>query len=112
MPNLVNGHSMFRNCLDLTTFEGDLSSLEDGTRMFTSSYLTKETILGILNNLKNKNKALPNETGYTLTLSAGDEVRNDEEVLNFLGVEADWDTTQLVTNTGAIWNITLNSAGR
>jgi hypothetical protein len=52
MSSLVNGYSMFSGCTNLTTFSSDLSSLTHGNYMFHQTKLTPQSVMYILESIK------------------------------------------------------------
>ena len=100
-PLLESGSNMFAGCHNLTHFEGDLTSLKNGDRMFMQCNLDTNSVLHILNNLKHKNKY----TSGTYTIDLGMQDYDDYAIIELLDVEPGWTSAQLVTDKGATWNI-------
>jgi hypothetical protein len=77
MPNLISGRQMFWGC-PLTTFCGNLSSLEDGFGMFGKSCkLDYDSILNITDSLKNVTSL---EGEHIITIGYSSELVSDEEL--------------------------------
>ena len=55
LSSLINGYNMFSNCEKLTTFTSDLSSLTDGSNMFRSCKLTPQSVMYIVDSIKDIN---------------------------------------------------------
>lgn len=104
-PLLTNGYAMFGRCQYLTQFEGDLTSLNNGGRMFMGCQLDKNSVIHILNNLKHKNKYTSGS--FIMDMSMQESVWDDPDILELLGVESGWTEAQLVTDKGATWTIRI-----
>lgn len=103
-PLLTNGQGMFGSCSYLTQFEGDLTSLNNGVRMFMDCQLDKNSVIHILNNLKHKNKYTSGS--FVMDLSMHESCWDDPDILELLpGAQPEWTSAQLVTDKGATWTI-------
>ena len=125
MPSLTNGYGMFNYCPNLTSFTGDLSSLTDGTlmffkcknlehfsgdlssltngnNMFAECRLDKESVLGIIKCIKEKNTS-PSDVNIVIGMS--EEAKNSEEVLAELNVSSGWSSATIQGASGVTWNI-------
>ena len=77
MPNLISGRQMFWGC-PLTSFCGNLSSLEDGFGMFGKSCkLDYDSILNIIDGLKNVTSL---EGEHIITIGYSSELVSDGEL--------------------------------
>ena len=98
-PLLENGNSMFCYSV-LQVFDSSLESLSDGYNMFKSCILDKESVLRILNSLKQKNK-----NSGTLTLGIHEKFKTDTELIAALGGTESNQT--LTTNAGKTWSLQI-----
>lgn len=118
LPNLKRGHQMFTY---ITEFKGSMPNLIDGSGLFSyknytygiisKSGLTKESIIHIINDLKNNN-LLPEGTVARLDLVFSDEsYASDPDILQAIGV----DSLPWTNGTGSNYDIeeyfTLTAAG-
>ena len=53
LSSLVIGRNMFHDCTSLTSFSGDLSSLIDGNNMFNNTSLTPQSVMYIVESIRN-----------------------------------------------------------
>lgn len=123
LPSLKNAENMFKNCSNLVTFIGDLSSLKNGSSMFSSASLTTfqspltkleigdgmfsgcrltpQSVMFVLD-------SIPTHMGGEHNLGMGIACANTEDAKNVFAEQAgynDWQTmTDYVTNKG--WTVT------
>ena len=123
LSSLQNAENMFKNCSNLVTFIGDLSSLKNGSSMFSSSSLrtfqspltkleigdgmfsgcrlTPQSVMFILD-------SVPTQMSGEHKLGIGIACANTEDAKNVFAEQAgynDWQTmTDYVTNKG--WTVT------
>lgn len=69
-PSLTTARQMFYKCVNLETFCGVLSMLEDGYGMFGGCKLDEESILNIVDSI-NEFESLVNETGEERNITIG-----------------------------------------
>lgn len=104
LRNLTNGSRMFFGCNNLTIFESDLSNLTNGEYMFLGCKLNKESVINIINCIKEKNVA---EGNMYLNLGIDSSFLNDTELESILGISGEATSTNITGHGGATWNITL-----
>jgi hypothetical protein len=102
LSSLTNGKLMFSKCKNLEHFSADLSSLTNGNNMFTECRLNKESVLGIIKCIKEKNTS---PTNVSIIIGMSEEAKNSEEVLAELNVSSGWSSAIIQGASGVTWNI-------
>ena len=106
LPSLTNGFGMFQECYKLTSFSGDLSSLTDGRSMFDSARLDKQSVVGIITCLRERNTC---STSAQLDIRIDSQYMNDPELLEVLGITEFASTVSIVGHGGGTWTINLTT---
>lgn len=102
MPNLTTANNMFYGCTNFRSFRGDLSKLTSAQSMFYNCKLDKPSVLGLIENIKEKNIA----TGTVNTTWGIDgSLSTDSEILQLLGITGSGQTARITSKGGGTWNI-------
>lgn len=102
MPNLTTANNMFNGCRNFRSFRGDLSKLTSAESMFYNCKLDKASVLGLIENIKEKNIA----TGTVNTTWGIDgSLSTDSEILELLGITGSGQTARITSKGGGTWSI-------
>jgi hypothetical protein len=114
LPNLENAATMFDRCYNLKNFSADITSIHNGTNMFGGCKLNKKSILKILTDIKNSEKA---DLGRAVNLGiwANPNLFHDSdfgEQLHEMGItiNSKHNSFTMESNGGKKWNIELHFA--
>lgn len=104
LKKLVSASRMFWGCNALSNFNSDLSNCTNGDGMFMGCKLNKESVINIINCLKNSNTC---SVAATLTLGIDASLNTDTEIQTLLGITEEATSATLVGHGGGTWTITI-----
>ena len=106
MKFVTDCKDMFSGCSNLTSFTGDLSSLTNGSGMFSGCKLDKDSVIRIITCLRESNTC---SSSASLTIGCNSQYKNDPELLEALGITTWQSNVTIVGHGGGTWTITLEA---
>jgi hypothetical protein len=86
LTSLENAGSIFSGCVNLSSFSGKLSSIYDAGNMFMDCKLNKESVKHIISELKQRTVITSSVAILSIKLGIDKSLKNDTDLHSALGI--------------------------